>query len=308
MDSLNRYAYHIDDIRKQKGMTVKQISEGICNERTYRRYIYGERKLPQNKLLDFCNRLEISPTDFYHTFLEKDKQEFQKIYRLYYLLLQGKKEEYKEEVMKINPKYLVNKMNIKLYEYVTIKYQYQIKSMSMYSAYDKYKRILNYPKCINNNIFDFADVIILDTLARIESELANTDKQALKLLHRILLDEKVRYITSEGKNVLASIYATVSLLYLESGEMVTSLQLAEEGIKYSHKLAINLALTNLYYTKAIALYNMGYRERSYLEAAKCLSNIISLENNHHFSVYGKLFKSKIKLDESSLLEYYIKNK
>lgn len=305
MESLKRYAQHIDDIRIQKGLTVKELCLDICNERSYRRYLSGERKLPQNKVIAFCHRLDISPTDFYQTFLEKDKIEFQKVYKLYYLLLNGKKDEYAQEVTKVDPKYLINSMNIKLYKYVVNWYSYMMKKITLKQAYSELSTIVNFPNCVSSNIFDFADIIIIDTLVGMEKDLNIKEMKALQLLHRILLDDKVRYITSDGKRILPSIYATVALNYLDNGKYDECIELASEGINNAIRYGTSFALTNLYYAKAIALHNIDKTEDAYIEAANCLGNTMSIQNTHHFSIYSKLFKSKIGLTSKVILDKYV---
>ncbi len=300
MESLRRYANHIDVIRRQKKMTVKDLCAGIVNERTYRRYLSLERKIPQEKVLEFCQRLEINPTDFYNTFIEKDKFEFAELYKLYRLLIGAKYEEFYKAFSNIPYKNLINKSNQKFYEYLNVKYLYDSKKISVYNAMDRYSNIINFPACKDNNIYDFSDILVLLSLSNVETKKEKSDFQATDILKRILLDDTVRYITADGKYILPSIYATVSMAFGRRGKLETCRKLSESGIAYSLKQGNNLALTNLYYAHSLSLYKLGYVQKAYDEAAKCIANTISTQNIDDYNHYRKILQSDFGVDPTTL--------
>ncbi len=309
MESLKRYGYHIDEIRRQKGMKVKTLCEGICSDRSYRRYISGERQLPQSKIFAFCNKLEISPTDFFQTFLDKDTFEFQKIYKLYRKLIEGDIEYYKQEYRSIDEAFLVNKMNQKFYRYTVVRYKFHTNQITKYTALDLFSKIIDYPECISNNIFDFSDISILMDISKIESSMNVIEFPSMKILERILSDESVRYITGKTKNVLPETYATVSEMYGVLNDVATCKKIAVEGIKYSLKHGMNFSLTKLYYLHSWTLFMEGHTEQAYLEAVKCLGNAISLQNEYAYKAYYKLIKDDFKIEPRSFFDmYFNKNK
>ncbi|MFK5883477.1 MAG: helix-turn-helix domain-containing protein, partial [Candidatus Izemoplasma sp.] len=82
-----KYAYTLDDIRRQKKITITNLCDGICSDRQYRRYMSGEHLLSQEKIYTFCEKLGISPGDFFYASLSKDKFDYRELYTLYSFLL-----------------------------------------------------------------------------------------------------------------------------------------------------------------------------------------------------------------------------
>ena len=74
-----RYIYHLDSIRIKKKVTVEKMCNGICSDRQYRKYLSGINNISDQKIMDFCNNLSISPRDFYYSLNEKDLYEYQEI-------------------------------------------------------------------------------------------------------------------------------------------------------------------------------------------------------------------------------------
>ena len=75
---VQNYAYHLDNLRRKYNITVDEFCDGICNSRLYRRYLSGERTLTHLKIISFCERLGISPSDFYYSASERDRYELKK--------------------------------------------------------------------------------------------------------------------------------------------------------------------------------------------------------------------------------------
>ena len=285
-------------------MSVKALCAEICSDRSYRRYVSGERQLPQKKIFEFCNRLDISPTDFYSSFLAKDKLEFQKVYKLYDYLVRGNYDDFKKSYQEISKDTLLNKMNQKFYASCMVKYQLETKQISDYTAFDRYSAIVDFPSCSSNEIFDYADIIILDHIAELESSFEHNEKVAMYLLKKILLDDSIVYITSEVKSMMPGLYATISSLHGRTGDVEACLEIADKGIELSLRLGLNFALTRLYYLKSWSLYKRGLEEEAFLTAAKCLANAISYDKVNVYKSYYKLLKDDFKVEPRSFFDIY----
>lgn len=308
MESFKRYAYHLDKIRRQKNMTVKDLCADIVNERTYRRYLTGDRNLSQEKILLFCRRLEMSPIDFYQTFVEKDRYEFKTLYKLYSYLGLKKYDEFIEGYQKIQYETLINIMNQRFYTYLNVRYLYNTNRISMFTAEEKYREIINFPECENNTFFDFSDILVLSALSSIETKREESDFKATYVLEKILLDDSIRYVTSDANQILPTIYSSVAMAFGKMGELETCKDLCKKGIELSLHLGRNLALTNLYFANAITLNKMGRTEEAHEEIVKCLANTITLQNYELFSYYRKVFIKIMDIDGNELFPIFLDSK
>ena len=86
MNQSQKYAIHLDNLRRKHKITVSKLCENIVDPRNYRRYISGERTLTNSKIEEFCVCLNLSITDFYYSASEQDKYEFAIINDLYKLI------------------------------------------------------------------------------------------------------------------------------------------------------------------------------------------------------------------------------
>jgi len=77
----------------------------------------GERNITHQRIFQFCEKLKLSPSDFYYTASKRDRYELQKIYNLYQMIYTHDYSRFTEELSKINRKKLISKQNEKFLEY-----------------------------------------------------------------------------------------------------------------------------------------------------------------------------------------------
>lgn len=311
MDLIMKYAQYIDDIRVQKNMTTKELCDGIVNERTFRRYLSGERNISQEKVFLFCQRLEISPTTFFNSFLSQDKNEYTKLHRLYTMLHLKEFDDFEKGFSEISRKHLLSKMHLKLYDYLAVRYLKDTNSISLKEAYKRLSEVIDFPKCINNNVFDFADILTLFSLSNTESKERTLGYKGTTLLKRILLDETIRYLDGDNKLIMYGIYAAVSVAYSEMGNFEECLELSKQGIEYCLRYGNNMNLTSLYYVHGKSLMHFGREEEAKLSLVKCLANTITLQNFGQFEFFTNLLHKNFNLGPNELFQnvskVYLKN-
>ena len=308
METKKRYVYHLDDLRKQKKITIKELCEGICDERSYRRYLSGERELKQEFLSKFCVRLGISINDFYYSFMERDKFEYETVANMYDLLLQKDYNKLNIVVKNNLKKKYTNAFNSKFLNYIHVRFLVENDKINPYDAYDRYSSIVNYPTCKKSNIFDFADILTLLRIADLESGFKKKRTTAINLLYRILKNREVRFLTFDNKYMMANLYGDLAILFGRLGKIESSFDIATEGIKYSLSIGNNDALTQLYYASSLCSYKMGNKNQAYIDAARCIATIISRKDDHRYKLYVQLFKDDFGVDEKTLLNFYMNSK
>jgi len=299
MKQLNLYIYHLDNLRRRKKVTVEELCTGICSDRQYRRLLSGEQNISDSKIILFCDKLGISPNDFYYSFNEKDKYEYGKIAELYTFLSLRNFKDFDINLKKINKENLVNKQNERFLAFCNIKYLHLINKSMPRETLQKLSQICNYPNCIKQTAFDFVDIVSLEIVAEIEVKSNKTE--ALNLLTRILNSSDMIYISSESRHILPNIYGTVSILLARLLKFDESLKLSQKGIEYSRKNSDFSTLTHLYYVKSFSLSKMNKRKEAEIEAIKCIANAISRGNKQEYLTFRKLLINDLGSDPIDLI-------
>lgn len=298
-----RYAQHIDDLRAQKKVTITDLCTNVCSRRSYLRYVNGERPLPNDTLYKFCEKLKISPNDFYFSFLSNDQKEFQDILGLYDLIVQKEHSTLKVELKKrLNSMDQLNALSKKVLEYINTRYLLETKQITRLHAIDLMNKIINYPECLKGTLFDFGDVLCLIKLSDLQS---NNEHQEniLSLLENILIDDSFRFISPETRMIMPDLYATLAISFGRLDKLDKCLTVAEIGIKQSIESGVNNALTQLYYAKALSLLKTGRVNEGMVYAGKCLSNTITRNDKRRLKLYKQLLLDDFKVDPYELIKH-----
>lgn len=297
-----KYAYTLDDIRRQKKISVSNLCEGICSDRQYRRFMSGERILSQEKIYIFCEKLGVSPGDFFYASLSKDKYDYRELYVLYSYLLNHQFEKFLIQYEKIKKTSRLDKQNQRFYDFNYIKYTYLTKKITKLQAVDQFSTLVDYPNCVNNNVFDFVDVICLFDISAIESEFK--DSNAMDILLRILYDKSLLYIGSESRHILPSIYRGVSQMLLLRKNYKESLKLSNEGIAYCLKFSDLQNLSGLYFAKSISNSKLGYKKEAHIAAARTIGNSIAMNDTRLINDFSSELKEELGTDPFEFFNIY----
>ncbi|KFZ27344.1 MAG: hypothetical protein KQ78_00394 [Candidatus Izimaplasma bacterium HR2] len=301
---VQNYAYHLDNLRRKYKITVDDLCGDICDSRLYRRYLSGERTLTHLKIIEFCEKLGISPSDFYYSASEKDRYELRKIKELYKTIVSRDFTNFQKIHKSINKDMLISIQNERFLDFCILKAEYINKATNSKNTLDKASLVADYPNCIKKSAFDFVDLISLQLIAQIEVEFKK--EIALNKLIQILNNKDMIYISSESSNILPSIYANVSLFLSRLNKYEDSNSVSDSGIKYSILHSDFGSLSHLRYVKALSLLKLGYVQEAEIEAIKCLSNAISKENPYELEMFHRELISDFKKDPLELIPKYKK--
>ncbi|MFK5883511.1 MAG: hypothetical protein QM489_04120, partial [Candidatus Izemoplasma sp.] len=203
---------------------------------------------------------------------------------------------------KIKKSFRLDKQNQRFLDFNFIKYNYLTKKITKHQAIEKFSLLVDYPECINNNVFDFVDVICLFDISAIESEFKDSD--AMNLLLRILYDKSLLYIGSESRHILPSIYRGVSQMLLLRKKYEESLKLSNEGIKYCLKFSDSQNLTGLYFAKSISNSKLGYKKESHIAAARAIGNALSMNDPRLLKYFTDELKNELNIDPFEFFSIY----
>ena len=302
-----RYMFHLDNIRRKKNITIKNLCDGICDDRQYRKYRSGENNVSDIRLLEFCERLGISSRDFYYTLNEKDEYDFKILKNLYCLLVNKKYTEAKVIFEKSFRNSYLTIQNKRLLEYCKTRYRYELKEYTSDQTVREIGNNINIDKCCKNEIFDFVDILFLLLLAEIQ---VKTEKiQALNQLINILNHPDSLYLSPEKRDLIAPIYANVSIMLGRLNKLEDLLMINSLGIEYCIKNSFSKSLTKLYQTRALALNKLERFTEADEYIAKSISNSISIESSQStIHLFAQLIKDFNKNPFEVLNEYFIRIK
>jgi transcriptional regulator with XRE-family HTH domain len=290
MDRIRQqYMFHLDNIRLKKNITIKELCDGICDDRQYRKYRSGDNNISDIRLLEFCEKLGISSRDFYFTLNEKDAYDFNVLKNLYSLIVNHKFSDAKK-ILDRGFKYsYLTIQNRRLLEYCKIRFFYMQKEFNGDQAVREISKNIDIQKCCKKEVFDFVDVLFLLLLAEIQIK---TEKvQALNQLINILNNPNYLYMSPEKRDLIAPIYSNVSVMLGRLNRFNDLLRINSLGIEYCIKNSFSKSLTKLYQTRALALHKLERFSEAHEFIAKSISNSISIESSE---ANYKLFKQLVK--------------
>lgn len=297
-----RYAIHLNNLRKKYHLTVELFCHGICDARSYRRYLSGERVLPPEMIFQFCDKLHISINEFFYSFLQNDKEEYQSINKLYHLAQRNKIEEFFEEAKKLDPYQFSSEMNQKYYQYCVIHANFLGKRDTVAHILEQLSNLIDYPACLRNEAYNFVDILCLSLITSIEVQSKET--KALTRLKAILNNPKLQYLSSDVTTLMPTIYASVSLYSYRLGDIQSSLDIAIAGIKHANNIHNNSQHYYLHYMASYCYYKLGDKEKADIHALKCLYSTILSEQPHLIEYYQKMLMKDYDYDVFDLsLEY-----
>lgn len=286
MEEITRnYIELIDELRREYKLKVEDFCDGICNPRTYRRMLSGERAITHERIFQFCEKLKLSPSDFYYTSSNRDRFELQKILELYKMIFTHDYSQFFESISKINRKRLFSNQNEKFLDYCELKAKYVHHLSRDNEVLNSLYSIANYPDCLNKKTFDFVDLNILMLIAEIQikyDEFSSLDK----LIE--ILNNKLNIITrSDTSRMFPTIYSNVSLFLSRLNRHPEVIDISTKGIEYSIEFNLMSSLAHLHYLKSHSLLLIGNKMESEIEACKCISSAIAKNNKEEIRVFIK---------------------
>lgn len=269
MNELNRRLfYHLDDLRDDAGISINDFCEGVCDRRQYSRYKNGRHEITLKNISKFYRKLGFSEIEFYYSFYNSDLSEFPKLNKVYYALVDRKLEKAKDLIKELRDVTFLGERTQRYFEFLVIYYDYLDKQVSTAHTLELLKRLINYDVCITKRFYEFLDIASLRIIMLIEMNMK--ERQTLDLLYGLLVNDNYVYVTSETRNILPSIYASVSRMYGMIHEFDNVLEITELGIEYSISINSMHLLDNLYYFQSLALYRTNQKEKAYLQARRAL--------------------------------------
>lgn len=302
LNQSQRYAIHLDNLRRKNNITVENLCNNIVDPRNYRRYINGERTLTNSKIEEFCNCFKISITDFYYSASEQDKYEFALVNDLYKLIQNKNYLQFYKDAKLIKISRFIDVQNKRFYKFCFIKVEFQTKKASPKDLLIRLYEMANYPKCLKKKAYDFVDLVSLQLIAELETEFGETN--ALERLIQILEYGDMIYLSSDSSTVIPSIYANVSLFLTRLKRFEDSDCIASAGVDYSIRYSNNSALSHLYAIKAQSAKELMQHSEAELNAIKSFFSVIVRDSQYEIDMIYTFLVDKLNINPIELIKKY----
>lgn len=298
-NSRMRYIYHLDDLRKKKNISIKQICDGICSDRQYRKYLSGINNISDQRIMEFCEKLGISARDYYYSLNEKDNYNHSKIKNIYSKLTAGNLKETSvllEEFTRNTP---LTNQNERFLNYCKLRYKYDSNRNNAENVLKEINHNVNYPNCDKTDAFDFVDILFLLLIAQIE--ITQDKEQALNMLLSILKNPDLLYLSSENRNIIPTIYSNVAIMLGRLNKLEECILIAKQGVNYCLKYSYNKSLTRLYYSLSLSHKKLDHPFDAEYYSSLCITSAISRNNKNEINHFYKLLEDDFKKDPFILL-------
>ncbi len=292
-------SYHLDNIRIKRGMTVEHLTEGICTDRQYRRYVSGDSILRLDMLNKFCDKLNIGINDFFYSLVQKDHLIYTELVSAY-RALNNKNFDQCIDILKEIDVDSLDLSNKNFYDFIYLKLQHEKKVISDINVMSKLIESKIYENLFKTEIYDFIDILYIHLISQIEVK--TKKKDAFNLLIKLLDVPEHIYISTENKFMLPPIFANTSIILGRLNEVDESLAIATRGIEFCLNHKLSHALPNLYYVQMLGFRATNRKEEMYVSAVKCLSSCIATDMNLYQTFYD-LIKKDLGIDPSQLFTH-----
>ena len=141
-------------------------------------------------------------------------------------------------------------------------------------------------------MFDYVDLITLLSLMQLQTRIKTPSYVALDALERILTDDSIIYMSFNNRYTLLTVYSAVAVGYFRKKDYEKAMRLCNEGIDKCKKHGMIYPLANMYFVRSAIHYSNDEKEMAFIEAQKCLSSVITLENYKLYSHYINLMRTR----------------
>ena len=294
---LNDFGLFIDDLRKKRNMSRENFINGIISIRQYQRYVNGESSLNNEKLFKLIDRLGMNFFNIHQFYLRKNNEHKSKLNKIYGEISRENIKLASELIDSISTDDFFDEYNKSFYELCKLLLFTRTKKMPSTLVVDKFKKLINYPDCLKNDIISFVEYV-----AYIEISTYSNHSEDTRIVNYLYSKIKDNIISLDSTLIpyLPSAYAHVSRRFGVIEEFQKSLIIAQQGIDWCLRYDSFNSLAHLFYYKALSLSNLNRREESLVTVRKLFS-LLSVANNKNKTImFTKVFEKDFNMKVSEL--------
>ncbi len=278
MDSLfTKYAYFLDRLRLDAKIKVRDFCDGVCNERTYRRYLSGDQIMSQVKLNMFCEKLGFESAEFFKAYYSYEDNDYSKVDEFNTAINNREYDTARELLRELHNAEFVSKNTGEFFQFCVIKYNYRNNLITKMDAYDQYCKLIRYPEVLDKMYFDYVEIFTIHQIAILEHDLKKST--ALDFLYKILKkDEKFIYLSSDNVDILPTLFQIVAKYNGLNGKWDILYEMSVLGIKFCLSRDLFKSIGSSYYYLAIYYNNKNDIEKRQEYCVRAISAGIASHN------------------------------
>lgn len=294
---LNDFGSFLDGIRKSRNISRENFIDGIISLRQYQRYVNGESTLNNEKLFKLIDKLGMNFIGVYRMFLKKEDEDSSNLNEVYKEIIRMNYVKANDLLKQININSIKNSFNKSLYELCNLLILRKTKKIPVNLAMDRYKQLINYPKCLDNEIINFIELVSFIEIGRYSNE--KDRKRVTIFLYSKILENSISSYSLPASS-LPSIYSAVSRSLGQIDEFKKSLYIAQKGIDYCLTYDNMNSLVNLLYYKALNLKLLNQEDNA-LVAIRKMFALLQVEGKpDKTNDFTKIFEENFNMRVSQL--------
>ncbi len=283
------FGLFIDNLRSTRNISREEFVDGILSTRQFQRYLKGESSISNEKILKLVDKIELDFFSVYNRFLKSSNIEHQIVNQIYDHIMALEYKDSYELIQEYKNHTFTSAHYRKLFDLYDILTRHKLLRISTDMAVDYFENIIDYPKCMKNEILNFIELTALIYIAQIITNEQKKKKIMLKLYDILKYHKISDFNVKDGK--MAVVYSVFAKLLGTQEKYPEVIYFTKKGIELCELNKTTNSLAHLYYYCAL-----GYMGNNNM--AKALSNakkaffVLELENSPlRYKEFVKKFES-----------------
>lgn len=261
------YANYLDELRRDNRIKVSDFCDGVCNERTYRRYQSGEAIMSQVMMNKFVRKLGLDLNGFLR-FCDREAIKERTLVDEFYYAIDDDPDLARERMKELHNHKFQNTRNEELFKFCVVQYNLKNKMITRMEAYETFSKMIDYDTISQKKYFDMMDAFVLHQLCVLENYI--DIQTTLEITYNALTGNGFDYFSGDHRDIMPALYQTVSRGFGARGDLKRSLEIADLGVAYSKKYHTLHLLKSLYYYQALAYYPEGDMKKTRQAVIHCI--------------------------------------
>ena len=299
-EQTKEFGLFIDSLRTDRQMSREDLCDGIISLSQYKRYLRGAASIPNNKLLQLADRLNLSISEIHLLFQKEYNKQYSDILNIYQLMKKNEYEEAYNLAREFAQTPILSSYNTLFFDYCMINIQHKLKKATDIQALELYSKLVDFPECKNTETFNWIEINVLIEIVKISSKMGNNT--AMDMVYNILISEDLNVSSSSDKFFLPSVYSTLSQILGKNDKYKEIIELTNKGIQYSRYHEISNALSQLFLLNSFANYDLNNMEDAIESAKKGFMQLYIENKPDMFKLYKKIFENKFNMKVSELIK------
>lgn len=303
VDTSKELAHFLEKLRFQRNISQEEFTSGIISNRQYQRYIRGDSPMPFHLINAFAERLGIKKDVL---LLEFQNSTVKESYQIVSFLnhITGFEFEKAAEVKKhINPNYIIDKDNLKMYNYSCLLHKYYQKNMSKDELKNDLISLIDYPYLLNRQSISMMELLVLSQLIDFVDE---TEKDNITLVIQSFFKNPDLVWTGSQILTYHIIIFRLAKFFGTRNDYHQVIFYSNYGIKLNHQAKSIINQHYYHYFLALSYYRLNNINSFEKHLFKCLNLLLINFDDSKNKLLLDIIQKDFNIDYKDFMIEYIK--